>query len=158
MCSLSCPCWGLGPTPRLRSGGKDLHVFSLEKKGLQGWCRDGRWLYFSKRGFTDSFVFLCLKEERDTNYNRKDFMRYKEKSLPSHRLLETKCWRCWRRRWKLLALGFGLRFIFPWRERQLGINKKALNQATFLAMVFPPNNWHWTKCFTPFEPLSWSAK
>lgn len=116
LCSLSCLSWGLLPIPRLGPGVKGRGLFTLEKKGL--WC-----VIFPNLSLCTVFVFLCLEEERDINHNMKDFERYKGKSLLSHRLWETAYRKCWRSLWELL-LGFGLLFIFPCRERQLGIKSK----------------------------------
>lgn len=46
---------------------------------------------FPNVGLETGFVFVCLQEGRNINQHRKDLMRAKEKSLPLHRLLETKC-------------------------------------------------------------------
>lgn len=119
MCSLSCLSWGLLPIPRLRPGVKGQSLFSLEKKGLRCVGMDDDFI-FPNSSLCTVFVFLCLEEERDINHNMKDFERYKGKSLLSHGLWEAKYRKCWRSLWELL-LGFGLLFIFPCREKQLGI-------------------------------------
>ena len=49
---------------------------------------------FPNVGLQTGFVFLCLEEERNINQHMKDFMRNRDKSLPSHRLLETKYGKC----------------------------------------------------------------